>query len=234
VWIPVEAPLVCGADRRGSTARRTHEEEKVEPVRSTTFSTSPRATSQEFLRLISAFFRCAARRVVMIYDLILAWFLVYAIENFDLCCRSLRVSQQLVLYFGTYRPGIPSPGCYLVLNTWANSVAIIPPLHTTCVTSMSHCGIGTGVTILRHNDYYDYVLVELFSHQDTRTHLASNKVTLFLWWSPSSGPRSVDTERGATPHPCFQSRKGRRDMATHLLLPCRHGVCCFDYLALLG
>uniref|UniRef100_A0A0E0HN61 DUF1618 domain-containing protein n=1 Tax=Oryza nivara TaxID=4536 RepID=A0A0E0HN61_ORYNI len=40
---------------------------------------------------------------------------------------------------------------------------------------MSHCGIGTGVTILRHNDYYDYVLVELFSHQDTRTHLASNK-----------------------------------------------------------
>ncbi|BAD73423.1 hypothetical protein [Oryza sativa Japonica Group] len=26
-----EAPLVCGADRRGSTARRTHEEEKVEP-----------------------------------------------------------------------------------------------------------------------------------------------------------------------------------------------------------
>ncbi|BAT06926.1 Os09g0128900 [Oryza sativa Japonica Group] len=60
---------------------------------------------------------------------------------------------------------------------------------------MSHCGIGTGVTILRHNDYYDYVLVELFSHQDTRTHLASNKVTLFLWWSPSSGPRSVDTER---------------------------------------
>ncbi|XP_052166701.1 uncharacterized protein LOC127783549 [Oryza glaberrima] len=53
---------------------------------------------------------------------------------------------------------------------------------------MSHCGIGTGVTILRHNDYYDYVLVELFSHQDTRTHLASNKVTLFLWWSPSSGP----------------------------------------------
>uniref|UniRef100_A0A0E0DB72 DUF1618 domain-containing protein n=1 Tax=Oryza meridionalis TaxID=40149 RepID=A0A0E0DB72_9ORYZ len=54
--------------------------------------------------------------------------------------------------------------------------------------TMSHCGIGTGVTILRHNDYYDYVLVELFSHQDTRTHLASNKVTLFLWWSPSSSP----------------------------------------------
>ena len=94
MWIPVEAPLVCGADRRGSTARRTHEEEKVEPVRSTTSSTSTRATSREFLRLLSVFFRCAARRVVTIYDLILAWFLVYAIENFDLCYRSLRVSQQ--------------------------------------------------------------------------------------------------------------------------------------------
>ncbi|BAD52594.1 hypothetical protein [Oryza sativa Japonica Group] len=35
-----------------------------------------------------------SRRVVTIYDLILAWFLVYAIENFDLCYRSLRVSQQ--------------------------------------------------------------------------------------------------------------------------------------------
>uniref|UniRef100_A0A0D9YAP3 DUF1618 domain-containing protein n=1 Tax=Oryza glumipatula TaxID=40148 RepID=A0A0D9YAP3_9ORYZ len=64
----------------------------------------------------------------------------------------------LVLYFGNYRPGISSPS------------------------------IGTGVAILRHNDYYDYVLIELFPHQDSRTHLASNKATLFLWWSPSSGP----------------------------------------------
>uniref|UniRef100_A0A0E0CGG7 DUF1618 domain-containing protein n=1 Tax=Oryza meridionalis TaxID=40149 RepID=A0A0E0CGG7_9ORYZ len=94
----------------------------------------------------------------------------------------------LVLYFGNYRPGISSPGCYLVLNTWANSVAIVPPLHTTCVTTMSHCGVGTGVAILRHNDYYDYVLIELFPHQDSQTHLVSNKATLFLWWSPSSGP----------------------------------------------
>ncbi len=82
VWIPVEAPLVWGANRRGSTVRRTHEEEKVEPVRSTTSSTSTRATSQELLRLLSVFFRCASRRVVTIYDLILAWFLVYAVEKF--------------------------------------------------------------------------------------------------------------------------------------------------------
>ncbi len=104
MWIPVEAPLICGVDRRESTARRTHEEEKVEPVRSTTSSISTRATLREFFRLLSVFFRCAARRVVTIYDLILAfsvffrcaarrvvtiydlilaWFLVYAIENFD-------------------------------------------------------------------------------------------------------------------------------------------------------
>ncbi len=94
MWIPVEAPLVCGADRRGSTARRTHEEENVEPVRSTTSSTSTRATSREFLQLLSVFFLCTARQVVTICDLILAWFLVYAIENFDLCYRSLRVSQE--------------------------------------------------------------------------------------------------------------------------------------------
>ncbi len=94
MWIPVEAPLVCGADQRGSTARRMHEKEKVEPVRSTTSSTSTRATSREFLRLLNVFFRCVARLVVTIYDLILVWFLVYAIENYDLCYRSLRVSQQ--------------------------------------------------------------------------------------------------------------------------------------------
>src|SRR5512142_3275240 len=99
MWIPVEAPLVCGADRRGSTARRTHEEEKVEPVRSTTTSTSTRATSREFLQLLIVFFRCAARRVVTIYDLILAWFLVYAIENFDLCYRRARPPCALPLRF---------------------------------------------------------------------------------------------------------------------------------------
>uniref|UniRef100_A0A0E0JUJ9 DUF1618 domain-containing protein n=1 Tax=Oryza punctata TaxID=4537 RepID=A0A0E0JUJ9_ORYPU len=114
----------------------------------------------------------------------------------------------LALYLGAYRPGIPcSPGCYLVLDTCANSVAIIPPLRTTCITTMSHCGIGTGVAVLRHNNSSDYVLVELFLHQDTRTHLASNRATLFFWWSPGPGPLAdgpVGAERGATtPHPCF-------------------------------
>jgi hypothetical protein len=99
MWIPVEAPLVCGADRRGSTTRRTHEEEKAEPVRSTTSSTSTCATSREFLRLLSVFFRYTACRVVAIYDLILSWFLVYAIENFDLCYRRACLAQlQLQLH----------------------------------------------------------------------------------------------------------------------------------------
>ncbi|CAL4885860.1 unnamed protein product [Urochloa decumbens] len=93
----------------------------------------------------------------------------------------------LALYFGTYRPGLSSPGCYLVINTWANSVAIVPPLPTRWVTTTSHCGIGAGVAILRHNFYGDYVLAELFPHQDSRSHLPSNKATLFLWWSPNSG-----------------------------------------------
>ncbi|CAL5087709.1 unnamed protein product [Urochloa decumbens] len=94
----------------------------------------------------------------------------------------------LALYFGTYRPGLSSPGCYLVINTWANSVAIVPPLPTGWVTTTSHCGIGAGVAILSHNSYGDYVLAELFLRQDSRSHLPSNKATLFLWGSPNSGP----------------------------------------------
>ncbi|CAO2188142.1 unnamed protein product [Urochloa humidicola] len=94
----------------------------------------------------------------------------------------------LVLYLGTHRPGLPSPGCYLVFNSWANSLALVPPLPTGLVTATSHCGIGSGVALLRHNQFSDYLLAELYLHQDARTHLASNKATLFIWCSPSSGP----------------------------------------------
>ncbi|KAJ1275369.1 hypothetical protein BS78_05G130300 [Paspalum vaginatum] len=96
----------------------------------------------------------------------------------------------LVLYFGAYRPGLVEPGCYLVINAWANSVAIVPPLSRCCFSSTSPCGIiGTGVAVLRHNEFGDYVLAELCLHRDSRSHLLpTNKATLFLWWSPSSGP----------------------------------------------
>uniref|UniRef100_A0A0E0LQ82 DUF1618 domain-containing protein n=1 Tax=Oryza punctata TaxID=4537 RepID=A0A0E0LQ82_ORYPU len=142
----------------------------------------------------------------------------------------------LVLYFGSYRPGMPSPGCYLLLDTRMNSVAIIPPLRTTCITTMSHCGIGTGVAILRLNDFFDYVLVELFPHQDSRTHLASNKATLFLWWSPGSGPLgdgqwiqkevllpipASEEDKHATRPPTYSFRADMVDLRTGILV-CDH------------
>ncbi|KAK3139994.1 hypothetical protein QOZ80_5AG0393820 [Eleusine coracana subsp. coracana] len=52
------------------------------------------------------------------------------------------------------------------------------------VSYMSHAGIGTGVAILQHGDHY--VLAELLLNKDDRSHLTSNKATLFLW--RSSGP----------------------------------------------
>ncbi|KAF8673771.1 hypothetical protein HU200_048525 [Digitaria exilis] len=114
----------------------------------------------------------------------------------------------LALYFGTYRPGLPEPGCYLVINIWANSVAIVPPLPTRFVTTASYAAIGAGVAVLRHNKYGDYVIAELYLHQDSRTHLPSNKATLFFWWS--SGPLAgqwmqkevvlpIPTDQGMTP-----------------------------------
>ncbi|OEL30973.1 hypothetical protein BAE44_0008009 [Dichanthelium oligosanthes] len=78
--------------------------------------------------------------------------------------------------------------CYLVLNTWANSVAIIPPVPTRCIAAASPCPTGPGVAVLRHNMYGDYVLAELYLHEPSRSNIASNKATLFLWWSPRSGP----------------------------------------------
>ncbi|RLN13150.1 hypothetical protein C2845_PM09G21790 [Panicum miliaceum] len=58
---------------------------------------------------------------------------------------------------------------------------IIPPLPSRWVTDKPHCSIGTGVAILRHNmSSDDYVLAELYPHQDSQSRLASNKATLFL------------------------------------------------------
>ncbi|CAO2191363.1 unnamed protein product [Urochloa humidicola] len=94
----------------------------------------------------------------------------------------------VAFYLGTHRPGLPSPGCYLVFNSWANSLALIPPLPTGLVTATSHCSIGSGVALLRHNQFSDYLLAELYLHQDAQTHLASNRATLFIWCSPGSGP----------------------------------------------
>ncbi len=131
MWIPVEALLLCGADQRVCTTWRTHEEEKVELVRSTTSSTSTRATSRGFLRLLSTFFRCSACRLVMIYDLMLAWFLIYAIENFDLCCRSLRVSKH-VRVLRDHRRAVADLGWLMGTRISLYIDVELPPANETC------------------------------------------------------------------------------------------------------
>ncbi|CAL5013890.1 unnamed protein product [Urochloa decumbens] len=89
----------------------------------------------------------------------------------------------LVLHMGT---GLPRPWFYLVFNTWANSVAVVPPPPTRCITTTSHCDIGAGVAVQCHR--YGYILAELYLRRDSQTHLASNRATLFVWSSPGFSP----------------------------------------------
>lgn len=71
----------------------------------------------------------------MIYDLMLAWFLIYAIENFNLSYRSLRVSQQ-----PAHMPGLlPLPTERGVQGQKAKGVA----LH--CVGACVGRGLDRGV-----------------------------------------------------------------------------------------
>jgi len=106
------------------------------------------------------------------------------------CFLSSSHENFLALYLGAYRPSLSRPGCYLVLDTWAKSVAVIPSLPIGWVTSESHCNTGTaGVAILRHDlGRNKYLLAELYLHRDDKSHLASNKASLFLWCSSGSGP----------------------------------------------
>ncbi|KAL6661124.1 hypothetical protein ACP70R_000508 [Stipagrostis hirtigluma subsp. patula] len=96
----------------------------------------------------------------------------------------------LALYVGPYRPGFPSLGFYLVYDTRASSAAVVPPLSTSRASYNSHCNIGTGVAVLRHGaggEHGDYVLAELLLRKDRRSQLATNKATLFTWWSSGAG-----------------------------------------------
>ncbi|CAD6265123.1 unnamed protein product [Miscanthus lutarioriparius] len=84
------------------------------------------------------------------------------------------------------------PGCYLVLNTRAKSVAAVPPEHAAVRVVSSHCyPIGSaGVAVLRTDAHDDddggYLLAELYRHTD-RDDFPTNKATLFTWCSPGSG-----------------------------------------------
>ncbi|KAL6900731.1 hypothetical protein ACP4OV_005407 [Aristida adscensionis] len=99
----------------------------------------------------------------------------------------------LALYVGGYRPGLGPhyPGCYLIYDAWASSVAAIPRLPS-CFLSSMHLSVGGGVAVLRHREPSDYVLAELLrlrSDDDDDDvccgggRAATYKADLFLWWS---------------------------------------------------
>jgi hypothetical protein len=116
----------------------------------------------------------------------------------------------LVLYVGTYRPGLPHPGFYLVYNSCANSVGIVPPLSCRRVNFWSHTNIGGGVAVLNFLATGCYVLVELLLRKDDPSHNA----TMFMWWSPGSGPlagRWIQKEV-ALPLPTDEDYSFRADM----------------------
>ncbi|CAO2190244.1 unnamed protein product [Urochloa humidicola] len=94
------------------------------------------------------------------------------------CHRNL-----LVLCVGNCRPGNRERGFYLVYNTRTNSVAIVPQLPF----SRSHCDIagglvGPAILCLGGTTADDgYLLTELLLRLDGRSHLPTNKATLFMW-----------------------------------------------------
>ncbi|GJN19917.1 hypothetical protein PR202_gb07233 [Eleusine coracana subsp. coracana] len=90
-----------------------------------------------------------------------------------------------VLYVGPYRPGVSSPGFYLVLDSWNKFMTVAPMLPPRAVTLNSHYSIGTGVGVRRCiGTEHTFVLAELILHQEGGR--ASNKADLFLWASPGT------------------------------------------------
>ncbi|CAO2206919.1 unnamed protein product [Urochloa humidicola] len=92
----------------------------------------------------------------------------------------------LLLCVGNCRPGNRGRGFYLVYNTRANSA-----LPRGAASSRSHCDIAGGLagaailclggTTANDDDDGYYLLAELLLCRDGRSHLPTNKGTLFVW-----------------------------------------------------
>ncbi|RLM64467.1 hypothetical protein C2845_PM16G15990 [Panicum miliaceum] len=91
----------------------------------------------------------------------------------------------LAMYVGPYRPGMPSPGFYLIYDAWANLLAAVPQLPRSSISWFSHRAIGSGAAVLRHAPPSDYILAELLTRNDSRGQ-PTNNATLCMWCS--SGP----------------------------------------------
>jgi hypothetical protein len=56
----------------------------------------------------------------------------------------------MVLYVGPGRPCSSLPWFYLVYDSWASSISVIPQLPSRFVDLLSHADLGAGVSVLRH------------------------------------------------------------------------------------
>lgn len=93
------------------------------------------------------------------------------------------------------------PGCYLVLNTRAKSVAVVPTLPANWLRDDDHYSphhpiASAGVAVLRTDDDGGYLLAELYRHSTDRG-FPTNKATLFTWCSPRSGSGDGGPRAGA-------------------------------------
>jgi len=79
----------------------------------------------------------------------------------------------------------------------------------------------------------DYVLAELYPHQDSQSRLASNKATLFLWWSCGFGPLAIWWMQKEVVFPLPVDDNDNKMPPTYSIRA-THGACCFNHLALLG
>jgi hypothetical protein len=122
----------------------------------------------------------------------------------------------IVLYVGQGRPCSCLAWFYLVYDSWASSISVIPQLSKWAVNSFSHGGIGVGVAVLRHHSPHDYVLVELLPCRDEGRNI-SKEAELFLWLPCGL----VEYKEGEAPSPLNVQRTPVKARAqARLQLPC--------------
>ncbi|CAL4906367.1 unnamed protein product [Urochloa decumbens] len=113
------------------------------------------------------------------------------LEGMEPCLSATGTCSVLVLCVGNCRPGNRERGFYLVYNTRATSVAVVPPLPRGAASSSSrsHCDIAGGLAgpavlcLGTAADDDGYLLAELLLRRDGRSHRPTNKAagTLFFW-----------------------------------------------------
>ncbi|CAL5000219.1 unnamed protein product [Urochloa decumbens] len=124
----------------------------------------------------------------------------------------------LLLCLGNCSPGNHEPGFYMVYDTQANSVAIVPPIlprdgvFPWCPPCHIARGWGGGTVAIQSRSDGGYLLAELLLCRDGRRHRPTGKATLFTWISGDAQGQWISKEV-ELPIPCHQDHLSfRADM----------------------